>query len=192
MTKHDRLLMIGDFKIYVCFPSNFLARYFLNLIDLFHLVQSVTGPTHEHGHTLDLVLSYGLAVCHLEITDTGFSNHKSVAFKISLTYPVGKSCMSPRRCRTMNSETIDDFCSLYNEVASSNLYYESSPSHLCADELLFTFTFACTNILDYIAPLKTRCVKSKLESWLNDSIRAPHGLCRCAERKWKKDKLQVS
>ncbi len=47
-------------------------------------MQTVTGPTHKLGHILDLVLSYGLAVCNFEITETGFSDHKSVVFNISL------------------------------------------------------------------------------------------------------------
>lgn len=44
----------------------------LRIIDSFNLVQSVTGPTHERGHTLDLVLSYGLPVFNLEICDAFF------------------------------------------------------------------------------------------------------------------------
>lgn len=74
MTTCDRILILGDFNIHVCCPSNALAKDFLNLINSFNLVQSVTGPTHEHGHTLDLVLSYGLSVCECETIDNGFSD----------------------------------------------------------------------------------------------------------------------
>ncbi len=28
----------------------------------------MTGSTHEHGHTLDLVLSHGFTVCDIEIS----------------------------------------------------------------------------------------------------------------------------
>ncbi len=78
------------------------------------------------------------------------------------------------------------------EAAISNLYYDCSPSDLCTDELLFSFTSVCSNILSSISPLKTRCFKPKPEPWLNNSTRAARRLCRRAERKWKKDKLQVS
>ncbi len=190
MMKYDRLVILGDFNIHICCSSNGLAREFLNLIDSFNLVQSVTGPTHKLGHTLDLVLSYGLTVCDFEIMETGFSDHKSVVFNMSLSCSLGKPCVSTRRCRIMNSETSNDFCTMY-EAAFSNSYYDCS-SDLCADELLFSFTSVCSNILDSIAPLKTRCFKSKSEPWLNNSTRAAHRLCRRAEHKWKKDKLQVS
>lgn len=55
-----RFLIIGDFNIHVCCESKPLVNDCLSLIDSFNLTQSVTGPTHEKGHTLDLVLSYGL------------------------------------------------------------------------------------------------------------------------------------
>ncbi len=69
------------------------------------------------------------------------------------------------------------------EATFSNWYYDCSPSDLCADELLTSFTSVCSNILDSIAPLKTRCFKPKSEPWLNDSTRAARRLCRRAERK---------
>lgn len=39
-------------------------------------------PTHQLGHTLDLVLSYGLSLCDLEVVENGFSDHKSVMFSV--------------------------------------------------------------------------------------------------------------
>ena len=65
MPKYDRVLIVGDFNIHVRCPENPLARDFLNIIDSFNLVQSVLGPTHERGHTLDLVLSHGLPVFNI-------------------------------------------------------------------------------------------------------------------------------
>ncbi len=94
----------------------------------------MTDPTHKLGHTLDIVLSYGITVCDFEIMETGFSDHKSVVFNISLSCSVGKPGVSTRRCRIMNSETSNDFCTTY-EAAFSNSYYDCSPSDLCADEL---------------------------------------------------------
>ena len=55
----------------MCCPDKPLAKDYLNLIDSFNLVQSVAGSTHEHGHTVDLVLS----VDSLHICDAVFSDH---------------------------------------------------------------------------------------------------------------------
>ena len=59
-------------------------RAFLNLIDSFNLVQSVSGPTQKHRHTLDLVLSYGLPFFNQEICDAVFSDHIPVLFEAAL------------------------------------------------------------------------------------------------------------
>jgi len=59
LTKYDHILIIGDFNIHVCCTANVLAKD-LNLLSSLNIVKWVTGPTHCHGHTLDLILSYGL------------------------------------------------------------------------------------------------------------------------------------
>lgn len=43
-----------------------------------------------------------------------------------------------------------------------------------------------------MAPVKVKHPRTCSQSWLNDSTRALRRTCRQAERKWKKDKLQVS
>lgn len=62
MPNYDWILIIADFNLHVCCPTVPLVKDFLNLIDSFNLVQSLTGSTREHGHTLDLVLSCGIPV----------------------------------------------------------------------------------------------------------------------------------
>lgn len=64
-----------------------MSKDFINLIDSFNLMQSVTGPTHEKGHTLDLILSYGLDVAVSEICDTGMSDHLPIVFTIVVPCP---------------------------------------------------------------------------------------------------------
>lgn len=68
MAKYYRVLIVNrDFNFHICSPSKPLVKDFLDLIDSFNLVQFVNSPTHEHGHTLDLVLSYGFPVCNIEV-----------------------------------------------------------------------------------------------------------------------------
>lgn len=74
MPKYDRILIIGDFHIHICCPSKPLVKDFLNVVDLFNLVQFVSGSTQEHGHMLDLVLFVGLSVQNLVVCDVTFSD----------------------------------------------------------------------------------------------------------------------
>ncbi len=71
----DNILIFGDFNIHVCCPSKPLVREFLNLLESFDFLQCVSGPTHERGHTLDLILSLGFSVSRVKIADTVFSDH---------------------------------------------------------------------------------------------------------------------
>lgn len=46
--------------------------------------------------------------------------------------------------------------------------------------------------MDAVAPLKRKKMKVAGQPWLNDDTRALRQECRKAERKWKKDRLQIS
>ncbi len=65
-----------------------------------------------------------------------------------------------------------------------------------AIEINFDLTWldlnACSCVLDSVAPLKVLKPKRRSEPWLNSNVRVLRQECRKAERKWKKDKLQVS
>lgn len=151
MPKYDRVLIVGDFIIHVCCPSRPLVKDFLNLIDSFNFVQSVTGPTQEHGHTLDLVLSCGLPVFNIEVFSAVFSDHLPVLFEISLPWHIAKPCTPARCCRMFNLSTAVQF-----SVASKNAAETHSDPPLCfnTEELTSLFYSTCQNILDTVAPFK--------------------------------------
>lgn len=72
-----------------------LVKDFLSL----NLVQCVSGVAHEHGHTLDLVLSYGLSVSDLEICDNVISDSWPVLFEVDHFCAAVKSGVSVQsRC----------------------------------------------------------------------------------------------
>ena len=184
---YDRVLIVGDFNVHVCCSGNPLARDFLNIIDSFNFVQSVSGPTHELGHTLDLVLSYGLPVCNLEICDPFFSDHMPILFDIALCSSTTKHVATARRCRIINPSTAAQFSAVFSKNTTC-------PDSECAnvEALSSWFCGACQTAMDTVAPYKTRQPKVKPEPWLNDATRSVRRECRRAERKLKKDKLHVS
>ena len=65
-----KLLIVGDFNLHMEIPSNPDASRFKDLIFSLNLQQHISTPTHEKGHTLDLVNGR-----------LGMSNLPSVAFK---------------------------------------------------------------------------------------------------------------
>lgn len=187
MPKYDRVLIVGDFNVHVCCPENPRAKYFLHLIDSFNLVQSVSGATHERGHTLDIVLSYGLPIHNLEICDAVFSDHMPVLFEIMLAGNTAKPCAIARRCRIINPSTAVQFSSVFSQHCDI-------PDSICndAEELSLWFLSTCQTVIDAVAPLKTRQSKTKAEPWRNDTTQVVRRECRRGKHKWKKDKLHVS
>ena len=115
MRKYDRVLIVGDFNVHVCCPDKPMSKGFLNLIDSFNLVQSVSGPTQKHRHTLDLVLSYGLPFFNQEICDAVFSDHIPVLFEAALAHNTVKPRAAPRRCRIINPSTTVQFLVAFNQ-----------------------------------------------------------------------------
>ncbi|KAK0146741.1 hypothetical protein N1851_013948 [Merluccius polli] len=69
-----------------------------------------------------------------------------------------------------------------------------TPDPVCDDieALSSQFLDTCQIAIDYAAPLNSRQRKVKSEPWLNETTRTARQECRRAERKWKKDKLEVS
>ena len=58
----DNIQIFGDFNIHMGKYTDPLQKAFGARIDSVGFVQHVSGPTHCHSHTLDLVLSHGINV----------------------------------------------------------------------------------------------------------------------------------
>lgn len=152
-------------------------------------MQSVSGATHRYGHTLDLLLSYGISVCNVEVYDPVFSDHCPILFDVPLPCDIVNSCMPARRCRVINSFTAAQFSAAFE---NSELVTDISSFDDDVETFFQRFEATCKSVLDSVAPLKSRRPKPKTEPWLNESTRAMRRECRRAERRWKRDRLQVS
>ena len=152
-------------------------------------MQSVLGPTHERGHTLDLVLSHGLPVFNLEICDAFFSDHMPVLFEAAVCCQTVKPSAAACTCRVINPSTAAHFSDAFSQncIMPESVYEDT-------EALNSWFLDTCQTAIDIAAPLKTRQhkTKSEAEPWLNETTHAARQDCRRAEQKWKKDKLQVS
>lgn len=89
-TSHSNILVLGDFNIHMDSPSCRLAANFNQVLDSLNLHQSVVGPTHSKGHTLDLVITDSIHISDLQIQDIGISDHHAVTFRTPLPSPLAK------------------------------------------------------------------------------------------------------
>lgn len=60
--KLSRFIFAVEFNIHIDNLSENIASSFMNITESFNLIQHVSGPTHNKGHTLDLVFTYGLSI----------------------------------------------------------------------------------------------------------------------------------
>ena len=135
-----------------------------NTIECFNIARSVTDPTHERGHILDLVLSYGFA-------DFARLPHPTIWH------------LPPSAKRHVKSSTASHFI---------GLPFSDSYSQPDIDELVGSFNSACTSALDTTAPKRECRNKAHFQPWFNKNTRMLRQIWRRAERKWKKGRLQVS
>jgi hypothetical protein len=85
----DKLIVMGDFNLPVDSSSSIPAKKFLTMMESYGFHQYVTGPTHDKGHTLDLVFARsddGLISC-ASVTSK-ISDHHAVECRLTICPPL--------------------------------------------------------------------------------------------------------
>lgn len=80
--KLDRVIIVGDFNIHVDDDTCKEASEFVNITESFNFIQHVFGHTHNKGHMLDLVFSYGVNINNVCIEDVLISDHNCIFFDL--------------------------------------------------------------------------------------------------------------
>ena len=80
----EPLLITGDFNIHVDVVGDPVSAKFLDLLEAMDVRQHVTTPTHQSGHTLDLIITRqcDALVKDPPVSDYHISDHRSVYIKI--------------------------------------------------------------------------------------------------------------
>ncbi|KAK7925857.1 hypothetical protein WMY93_008167 [Mugilogobius chulae] len=105
------------------------------------------------------------------------------------TKPVTSVCHQ----RIITSTTAVHFANAFT-AAAQNTEAAGLGAVPCPNDIVSLFHSTCSDILDSIAPFRRKSSKSKSkpDPWLNEHTRALRQCCRKAERRYNKDKLQVS
>ncbi len=182
-TAHSNILVIGDFNIHVDSHNCKLASNFKQTLDCLNLQQLVDAPTHNRGHTLDLVITDSLSVSGLQVYDVGVSDHLAVTFEVPILVPPTK----PKRNMTFrNIKNLDAI------TLSQRLQHLSPSPHSSADDLMDYYNTSLTTILDCLAPLKTRTVTfTRSAPWFTNELRGMKRSGRVLERACKTSDLTV-
>ena len=188
-TYSSMTVLVGDFNIHVNDSHDVMALRFLDLIDAFGLVQHVTGPTHAHGHTLDLVITAPNYAPTDISTDPSniISDHGFVTCQFAMALPAPTS-QRRKIIRQLNSLHANVFNTAVHQSpvgVDATLFDGRSTSDLC--EL---YNNELWHLLDVIAPPTVLTVTERTTSpWFDGECRECRKRTRALERRYRRSRL---
>ena len=181
----DNVVVLGDLNIHVDNPSDSSAIELFKVLDYFHLTQHVTGPTHNKGHTLDLVISNTNPIHSLNVQNIGVSDHYMITMELLFPTPPSqlKRKIQFRNLKLINQEAL----SLDLKQISSHATCFQSPT-----DLVGYYNKSLSDLLNNHAPLKSRSVSFKRSApWYTDELRKLKTSGRALERRFLTSGLTV-
>ncbi len=142
------------------------------------------GPTHNRGHTLDLLITRGLNISSIVIKDVALSDHFCIFFDILISVTTESRSVSVRK-RCINENT--------SVLFMKAISLTPSISADSVDLLLDSFDSKVKNVIDDIAPIKVSKKNGRQKSFWRKStaVQNMKRQCRKAERMWRNTKLEI-
>ncbi|XP_072016875.1 uncharacterized protein [Amphiura filiformis] len=179
------LVVVGDFNLHLDILDDPDTRKFNRLIESLGLIQSVVGPTHRCGHTLDVIVSREMdsLVESTRVLDL-ISDHALIACDLNVSKPsVPRKTITSRKLRSIDPQNFK------KDIESSEVC-SSLASNVTKAVEQYNESLSC--LLDRHAPLRTQTVIPKdLQPWFSDSLHQMKRDRRKAERKWISSGLTV-
>ena len=177
------LLIAGDFNIHVDVPGNADSVCLKELLESMGLQQHVNEPTHETGHTLDLIITRQCdsLLANIPVTDCLFSDHSTLICDLTVDKPpLPKKKISFRKTKVVGVNLLCD------ELSTTSLCTDS-PDAL--NDLVKCYNSTLSAALDHHAPLVTKFITVRsLIPWFSEDIRESRRERRRAERKWRRSR----
>ncbi len=118
-SEFDCFAIAGDFNIHIDNAEIKTTKEIVTVLNTFDLIQHVHGPTHNRGHTLDLLISRGLNISSIVIKDVALSDHFCIFFDILISVTTESRSVSVRK-RCINSDSkCNEFASFFSEKISN-------------------------------------------------------------------------
>ena len=174
--------MTGDLNIHTDNNSDHTATEFFNLLNYLDFKQHITQPTHNRGHTLDLIITYGLSTGVSSVVDLAVSDHYCVFFNIS-SFIQQEVPVRTVRMRYLTPEVAANYIEILH---NSTVDILPAPCDFIVDN------FNSKLRSDSVAQLSTKTVSTKpTPPWIKTEIKQLKRNCRSAERKWRQTKLTI-
>ena len=164
LTEHTNNIICGDFNLHIDDLNNPDAQSFQDMVNAFGLNNNVSFPTHQSGHTLDLILSEcmsGITVSEA-VPGSFLSDHTLILCDVNIDKPP----LEVRECTYRKLKDIDK--SEFKNLVDDKL---SDLGH-SLDEMAQKYKESLQSILNELAPLKSkRMVIRPTNPWFSESLK---------------------
>ena len=177
LTRSGRLLMLGDFNFHWETESLDTLK-FADLISSMGLKQHVQGPTHDRGHTLDLVITRLECniVSSVTINRLLPSDHAEILLELRVVKPANKKSIIKQR----NLSNVDwDLLKSKLAPLQSMVNFQNQD----VSTLLDTYSSVVLTALDELAPVKEKTIVDRPNApWYDVKLSDARKVLRRAER----------
>lgn len=188
LIKYDKIVLLGDLNFHVNDVLDTKATGFLDLLSGLGFTQHVTGPTHNHGNTLDLIFTKDITTDLPSILQVPVSDHSCIFFNLHPLALTTRSELIPHSFRIINNNVKSLFADLLPDKLES-----FSNTAMSVNVLTDSLNTTLSETLDTLAPLRTsRGTRSKSVPWFSDHTRSLKRACRRLEDRWRTSKSDSS
>ncbi|KAE8278033.1 hypothetical protein D5F01_LYC23909 [Larimichthys crocea] len=180
------IIILGDFNIHMDNINLPLTKDFTSCLESFGCQQHITFPTHSKGHILDLICCSGVTPSDLTANELPITDHFLISFTVKLTLSISKQprLISLRNIKNINPATLT---ACINSSCLPDIQNLSTP-----DDLVSHYNTGLLNILNTLAPLKTRTVSFTVSApWFTPALRLMKAKGRQLERLHRKTGLTI-
>ncbi|KAF7254804.1 RNA-directed DNA polymerase from mobile element jockey [Varanus komodoensis] len=176
-----RMLVLGDFNLHAEASLTGAAQDFMASMTAMGLSQHVTGPTHQRGHTLDLVFLTGqeegaLRVRNLCLTPLSWSDHFLVRFVLESDFSLCKGADPIVWVRPRSRMDPEGFLKALGEFPADKM---GAP----VEALVELWNGEMTRAVDTIAPKRSLPPgRARSSPWYTPELRAMKQVGRRLER----------
>uniref|UniRef100_A0A670I7A7 Reverse transcriptase domain-containing protein n=1 Tax=Podarcis muralis TaxID=64176 RepID=A0A670I7A7_PODMU len=177
------LVVLGDFNIHADTTLQGAARDFVESMASMGLSLNKSGPTHSHGHALDLVFTSmdvgDLTLSKSETKEVPWSDHFLVQLDFSATHPLCREVGPIQMVRPRHLMDPNGFQRVVGDALSH-------VDGLSADPLVARWNVELTRAIDCLAPKRPlRLHGARTAPWFSTELRAMKQSLRRLERRWR-------
>ena len=146
---YKKFIICADINIHCDMNDNYEMQYLHNILDSFDLKQMVVVPTHESGHTLDVLITPKL--------DNFITSSPKATYKVSDHWFVECKIKFEKAIIQKKEIVFRPLSKIHDDVLEDKLSDMSHKSNLVDDQNLVTYVNnSIIEIIDQLAPKKKK------------------------------------